>query len=78
VIEAHVEYLGKARYDDLLKLTTRISLSGRARVRCDVEVEQAETGAPVCRGHTIHAVADRSGKPVRPPQWLVALTSPAG
>jgi len=36
VVESHVEYLGRARYDDLLKMTSRGSLSGKARARVDV------------------------------------------
>ncbi len=71
VMEAHVEYVGKAQYDDLLKMTTSVSMSGRARMRFDVTIEQAEGGALVCRGYTIHAVTDPSGKPIRPPQWVL-------
>ena len=39
VSEAHVEYLGKARYDDLLKITSTAAMVGRVRVRVDVEIE---------------------------------------
>ena len=73
VVESHVEYLGRARYDDLLKLTSQGSLRGKARVRVDVQIVQAEGGAPVARGYTIHAVTDPSGKPIRPPAWVAAL-----
>ena len=73
VVEAHVEYSGKAQYDDLLRICTTVSMAGRARLQFDMEIELAETGQPVCRGYTIHAVADSSGKPIRPPQWLVEL-----
>ena len=73
VVESHVEYLGRARYDDLLKLTSKGSLFGKARVRVDVHIEQAEGGAPVARGYTIHAVTDSTGKPIRPPAWVAAL-----
>lgn len=73
VTEAHVEYLGKARYDDLLTMTSRLSMAGRARVRVDVSIHQTASGLPVCRGWTIHAVTDRSGKPIRPPRWLTEL-----
>ena len=31
LVEAHVEFLGRARYDDLLQLTTSMQLAGRAR-----------------------------------------------
>jgi acyl-CoA thioester hydrolase len=71
VKEAHVEYLGRAEYDDLLKMTSTISMPGKARIRVDVQIEHAESGQPVCRGYTVHVVTDLSGKPIRPPEWLV-------
>jgi len=76
VKEAHVEYLGRAEYDDLLEMTSTLSRAGRARVRVDVEVEHAVSGRPVCRGYTVHAVTDASGKPIRPPRWLLELVEP--
>ena len=75
LVTAHVDYLGKAGYDDLLKITTSAALVGRARLRFDVEIQQAETGQPVCRGHTIHAITDLAGRPIRPPQWVVDLVA---
>jgi acyl-CoA thioester hydrolase len=71
VSEAHVEFVGRAQYDDLLRIKTTVSMAGRARMRFDEQVEDAQTGRPVCRGYTIHAVTDMSGKPIRPPAWLV-------
>lgn len=83
LVEAHVEYQGRARYDDLLKMTTTLALAGRARIRCDVEIVQAEagvpvagskgSGAPVARGYTVHAFADATGKAIRPPEWFLKL-----
>ena len=73
LVEAHVEYRGRARYDDLLEMTSRGSLAGKARVRVDVEIVQAGGAAPVARGYTIHAITDPSGKPIRPPAWLAEL-----
>jgi acyl-CoA thioester hydrolase len=73
VREAHVEYLGKASYDDLLRVRSVLSMPGRARIRVDVEITKADSGEPVCRGYTIHAVTNVSGKPVRPPAWLAGL-----
>ena len=70
LVEAHVEYRGRARYDDLLHLTTTMRLAGRARVRLEEEIVLAEGGRPVARGYTIHAFTDRSGKPVKPPGWF--------
>ena len=35
VVEAHVEYLGGARYDDLLEVSSIVGFQGRARLRFD-------------------------------------------
>jgi acyl-CoA thioester hydrolase len=73
--EAHLEFLGRAEYDDLLTMTSAISMAGRARIRFDVQIWQAESGQSVCRGHTIHAVTDPAGRPMRPPTWLRELVA---
>jgi acyl-CoA thioester hydrolase len=73
--EAHVEYLGKAQYDDELQITSRLSMSGKARLRFDIEIRQADSGKPVCRGWTEHVVTDTAGKAIRPPKWLVHIVS---
>ncbi len=73
LVESHVEYQGRARYDDLLKMTSKGSLAGKVRLRVDVEITQAESGAPVARGYTIHAVTDPTGKPIRPPPWVTEV-----
>jgi acyl-CoA thioester hydrolase len=70
VVESHVFYRGRARYDDLLNLHTEMSMEGRATLRFDVRISLAETGKIVADGYTLHALIDASGKPVRPPQWL--------
>ena len=71
LVEAHVEYLGRARYDDLLQMTSVASFAGRARLRCDVTIAQAGNGKPVARGYTVHAFADRDGRATRPPPWFL-------
>lgn len=71
LVESHVEYQGRARYDDLLIIYAGWSLSGRARMRFDVEIKHAESGRPVAKGYTIHAFTDQVGKAIRPPAWLL-------
>ena len=71
VIEAHVTYLGRARYDDLLRMATSIAFTGRARVRCDERIAQASTGRHVAAGYTVHAFADQKGRVIRPPAWFI-------
>ena len=70
--EAHVEFLGRARYDDLLTMKTTVAGEGRARARFSHEIAH-EDGRAVARGWTIHAFTDSVGKPIRPPAWLVEL-----
>ena len=75
LVEAHVTYRGRARYDDLLKVAARLTVAGKASLRFDMEVVQAATGAPVAAGYTTHAMTDNAGKPIRCPPWLTeALT----
>ncbi len=71
LVEAHIEYLGRARYDDELEMTSVAGFAGRARLRCDVTIVQAGTRHAVVRGHTVHAFADREGRATRPPKWLM-------
>lgn len=69
--EAHVNYLGRARYDDTLRISTTARMEGKARVRFENRISNAETEAAVASGYTIHAVTDASGKPMRPPAWFL-------
>lgn len=73
LVEAHIKYEGRARYDDLLSITTIFTQSGKASVRFDYRVVRQHSGAPVTSGYTSHAVSDLSGKPIRPPPWLNQL-----
>jgi acyl-CoA thioester hydrolase len=77
LVEAHVEYLGRARYDDLLRMRTAVSFAGRARVRLHNHIVLADSGRDVVRGYTVHAFTDATGKPIRPPAWFLALLAKA-
>jgi acyl-CoA thioesterase FadM len=56
-----------------------VEFSGRARLRFEVKVTQADTGRPVVTGYTVHAFTDQRGRPTRPPAWfLEALHKAAG
>ncbi len=73
LVEAHIEYRGRARYDDLLQLTSSMQMSGKARLRFDVQIVHALDAKPVTAGHTVHALVDPAGKPIRPPSWFTEL-----
>ncbi len=71
LVETHIEFVGRARYDDELRITCKLAMSSRARVRFDYEIAHTKNSAAVARGYTIHAFLDASGKPVRPPAWFM-------
>ena len=73
LVEAHLEFQGGARYDDLLEIASTVDFLGRARLRFDVQIRQSESSRPVVSGYTVHAFTARNGKPVRPPPWFVEL-----
>jgi acyl-CoA thioester hydrolase len=71
LVEAHLEFKGGARYDDLLQVNSTVEFNGRARLRFDVRVSHADSGRPVVNGYTVHAFTDKRGKPIRPPAWFL-------
>jgi acyl-CoA thioester hydrolase len=73
LVEAHLEFLGGARYDDLLDIASAAGFCGRARLRFDVEIHHHDSGKAVVRGYTIHAFTSGQGKPVRPPAWFMEM-----
>jgi acyl-CoA thioester hydrolase len=77
LVEAHLEFQGRARYDDLLSIASSVEVSGRARLRFEVQIHQGDSGKPVVRGHTIHAFADVGGRAIRPPAWFIDLLEKA-
>jgi len=77
LVEAHLNYLGRARYDDLLEIKSVLAPAGKASFRFDAYVVQALGGAPVVSGHTLHAITNAAGKPMRCPAWLAQVLETA-
>jgi len=73
LIEAHVYFTGRAKYDDLLEMTTSIHREGRARIRFENHIVQAGGSGVVAHGYTVHAMLGEDGRPVRAPEWVVEL-----
>ncbi len=78
VVEAHLEYLGGAKYDDLLEVASTVYFLGRIKLRFDVEIRHAGDKKPVVKGYTIHAFTNEQGRPIRPPAEFVDLFNKAG
>jgi acyl-CoA thioester hydrolase len=71
LVEAHLEFPGRARYDDELLLTVSAGMHGKARMRFDIAVRQVRDDAPVTHGYTVHAIVNPDGRPIRPPAWFL-------
>jgi acyl-CoA thioester hydrolase len=69
LVEAHVQFHGRAKYDDQLELITTAAMAGKARMRFDVVIAHV-SGDRVASGYTVHAIVNAEGKPIRPPGWL--------
>lgn len=69
VLEAHVNYLAPARYDDLLVITTWIGGCQGVRIKICCEVRCADK--VLAEGYTLHAHVDaRTLRPKRPSEAL--------
>ncbi len=77
LVEAHLDFLAGARYDDLLEVASTVEVSGRAKLRFDVQIRHSESHKPVVRGYTVHAFTNHQGKPIRPPAWFMELLNRA-
>jgi acyl-CoA thioester hydrolase len=77
LVEAHLEFQGGARYDDLLEIASTVEVAGRAKLRFEVQINHSESGKPVVRGYTVHAFTDRQAKPIRPPPWFIEMLARA-
>jgi acyl-CoA thioester hydrolase len=73
IVEAGLQFRGRAGYDDLLRIETCCSKAGRVRLRFDSKIVLAETGGVVAEGFTIHALVNAKGKPLRIPDWIEDL-----
>jgi acyl-CoA thioester hydrolase len=72
-IEAHVRYLGAARFDDRLRINVRCGDLRGARFRFDYLLERINDDGtePIADGWTLHATVDSGSlRPTRLPDWL--------
>lgn len=71
VIEAHCDYRGSARFEDLLIISGWIEEIKGVRVKIHCEVRRGEE--LLVSGHTVHACVNANGRPTKPPPALLAL-----
>lgn len=76
VLELQCKYLQPARYDDLIRIETRITDLPTARIRFEYKI-MSETGVLLTEGMTSLAfIAKETGKPLRAPEPLRAVLAP--
>jgi acyl-CoA thioester hydrolase len=73
VVEAFCHYHASARYDDLLRVRTRLQTVRRASIAFEYEILRNEDPNIISTGHTVHACVDKSGKPTRIPESVMRL-----
>ena len=76
VVEAHCRYLKPARYDDLLRIITKVSQPKRARLLFEYEIHRIRPQRDnelLATGNTVHVAVDQQGKPMRLPERLARL-----
>jgi acyl-CoA thioester hydrolase len=73
VVEARCRYVHGARYDDEIEIHTRMTIPSAFRLRFDYRLARADQ--PIAEGFTVHCFVNASGKPVKIPAELRALTA---
>ena len=68
VAEASCRYLHPARYDELLRVRTRISQAGNRVVKYAYELLRDSDGTLLATGATTHVICGRDGKPKQLPE----------
>lgn len=63
VAEVHCRYLAPARYDDVLRVRTRIAEAGSRIVKFAYEIARAGDGQLLATGYTKHVICGRDGRP---------------
>jgi len=64
VIEVYCKYKHPARYDDELRIITRLHMLEEVKLGFQYEILNAEEGTPLAFGETIHAFLNKKGKPM--------------
>jgi acyl-CoA thioester hydrolase len=63
VAEATCRYMRPARYDDVLRILTRVSEARSRIIRFAYQIRQDSTGELLATGETMHVICDRAGRP---------------
>jgi len=68
VVESHCRYLRPARYDDPLRIRTRVKSAKRRVITFGYEIFQDEKDELLATGETTHVICDSRGRPKALPE----------
>jgi acyl-CoA thioester hydrolase len=77
VAEASCSYKAPARYDDLLRIRTRVLQVRRKTIRFSYEVLRDPGGQLLATGETLHVICNKNGRPKSLPDKYVKALSPS-
>lgn len=68
VVESSCRYIRAARYDDPLRIRTRVAELRRRTIRFSYEIFHDETGELLASGETVHVICSGQGRPKALPE----------
>jgi len=78
VAKCSARFLAPARYDEVLRLTTRIVRVGAARIDHEYELRRKDDSALLCSAETTIACVDRTGRIIPIPPSVASRDETAG
>jgi acyl-CoA thioester hydrolase len=73
VTEVRCQYRAPARFDDEVRIVTRVTEARSRTIRFAYEMRRAGDDQLLARGETTHAVCDRAGRMIRLPEKFRAF-----
>ncbi|MYA96115.1 MAG: acyl-CoA thioesterase [Nitrospinae bacterium] len=71
IVDASLQFLAPARFDEVLEVYARIYEIGNSSIKMDYEIYEAESGRFVARAQTAYVIVGKdSQKPVRVPPYI--------
>lgn len=72
LIEAKIQYISPALYDDILQITASLNELNSPRVHIEYEIKRKDDGTLIAKGYTTHVfIKTDTKKAVRPPKIYV-------
>lgn len=72
LVEAHLEYISAAFYDDILVIESSLKEIPKLKMRIDYKIFRKENNELVTEGYTEHVFINKeTKKPVRPPEFFI-------